>query len=146
MSKGKQNSRPLPPHFREGVRFECQGTGRCCTSPGQKGYVYLNLADRRRLARHMGLKTLAFTRKYCEREGERFVLKDCFERCRFLEGKSCGVYTARPLQCRIYPFWPAHLSAKTWASEVVAQCPGVGKGRLFEPEEIQALIALTDKD
>ena len=36
--------------WREGVQFQCQGSGKCCTSHGQYGFVYLTPADRKRIA------------------------------------------------------------------------------------------------
>ncbi|MGZ3652854.1 MAG: YkgJ family cysteine cluster protein [Bdellovibrionota bacterium] len=126
-----------PPWWHEGIRFECQGSGRCCVSRGQYGYVYVTLEDRRAMARHLGLATAAFTRKYCERQGGIWKLRDFNENCRFLEGKMCGVYEARPTQCRTWPFWPEVMNAKAWAREVAAYCPGVGKGRVWSREEIE---------
>jgi Fe-S-cluster containining protein len=106
-------------------------------SRGQYGYVYVTLEDRRALARLLGLATGAFTRKYCEREGGIWKLRDFNENCRFLEGKRCGVYEARPTQCRTWPFWPETMTAKGWAREVAAFCPGVGRGRIWERHEIE---------
>ncbi len=125
-----------------GVRFECQETGRCCVSRGTYGYVYLTLEDRRRLARHFGLTTLQFTRRHCRKTDGHFCLKDFTDACPFLEGKRCGVYEARPSQCRTWPFWPEHMGAKAWNREVVGFCPGVGKGRLYPADEIRRLLVL----
>jgi Fe-S-cluster containining protein len=128
-----------------GVKFSCQGSGKCCVSRGSYGYVYLTLDDRRALARHLGLATGAFTRKYCEREGGIWKLRDFNEECRFLEGKSCGVYEARPTQCRTWPFWPENMSGKAWSREVAAYCPGVGRGRVIPREEIEVALASQKK-
>lgn len=128
--------------WHQGVRFECQGSGRCCVSRGQYGYVYLTIEDRRALARHLGLKTAAFTRRFCEREGGIWKLRDFNESCRFLEeGRKCGVYEARPTQCRTWPFWPETMSARAWAREVAAFCPGVGKGRTWAKREIEETLS-----
>jgi Fe-S-cluster containining protein len=124
----------------EGIRFECQGTGRCCMSRGAYGFVYLTLADRRRMAKVLGLSTAAFTREYCDKTEGYFHLKNPDRDCRFLEGKRCGVYEGRPAQCRTWPFWPENMSAKAWAKDVATFCPGVGKGRLVPAEEIRELL------
>ena len=56
--------RPGPkPWWQDGIRFECQGTGQCCISRGAYGYVYVTLADRRRLAAELGIPTRQFTRR-----------------------------------------------------------------------------------
>jgi len=127
--------------FRQnGIRFECQGSGKCCMSRGEYGYVYLTLEDRRRMAAHLGLSTAAFTRQYCANTGGHFHLKHPERDCRFLKQKRCTVYEARPTQCRTWPFWPENMSAKVWNEEIAAFCPGVGKGKLYTPDELQAIL------
>jgi Fe-S-cluster containining protein len=130
-----------PRFWKEGIRFECQGTGRCCVSRGAFGFVYLTLADRQRLARHFKLKTLAFTRRHCDKTDGHFHLKKFKGPCPYLEGKACSVYEARPAQCRTWPFWPENMSARAWSAEVKRFCPGIGKGRLYTEAEILAILA-----
>ena len=127
------------PWWSEGVRFECQGTGRCCVSREGYGYVYLTLADRQRLARHFKVPTREFTRRYCAKTGGHFHLKDVAGPCRYLEGTRCGVYEARPTQCRTWPFWPENMRPKAWTG-VATFCPGIGKGRLYPAAEIRGLL------
>jgi Fe-S-cluster containining protein len=91
------------------------------------------------MAKHLGLTTRQFTATYCEKTGGYFHLKETGKDCRFLQNKQCTVYEGRPTQCRTWPFWPENLSAKAWSREVAAFCPGVGKGRTYSAEEIQAL-------
>lgn len=129
------------PFWSEGVRFECQGSGKCCTSRGAYGYVYLTIEDRRRMAKRVGLTTSAFTRTYCKKTNGWFHLKHPEKNCRFLDGKRCTVYEARPNQCRTWPFWPENMSARVWTTEIKTFCPGVGKGRLFSEAEIKAILA-----
>lgn len=128
--------------WREGVRFECQGSGKCCTSHGEFGFVYMTLEDRKRMAKTLGLSTSEFTKQHCEKTGGLWHLieKKGQPDCKFLSGKSCTVYEGRPNQCRTWPFWPEVMNAKAWSKEVAAFCPGVGKGRLHTGEEIEASI------
>jgi uncharacterized protein len=130
--------------FSEGIRFECQGSGKCCVSRGGYGFVYMSLEDRRRMARVLGIPTGVFTRKYCEKTNGWFHLKETGDDCRFLKGNQCTVYEGRPTQCRTWPFWPENLNARAWTQEVVRFCPGVGKGRLYTAQEI-ARIAKMDE-
>jgi Fe-S-cluster containining protein len=123
-----------------GVQFECTGSGKCCVSRDEYGYVYLTLKDRQRMAAYLKIPTRKFTRTYCTSEGGWFYLKDYTRACRFLEGKRCGVYEARPAQCRTWPFWPENMTPKKWTKEVQSFCPGVGKGKLYSAEEIKALL------
>ncbi len=126
--------------WENGIRFECQETGRCCMSRGSYGYVYLTLEDRRRLAAHLKLRTSQFTRRFCDQTQGFYHLKNPKGDCRFLEGTRCGIYEARPTQCRTWPFWPENMNSKTWNQEIAAYCPGVGRGRLYTREEISLLL------
>ncbi len=125
----------------DGIRFECQGSGQCCVSHGEFGFVWMTLEDRRRMAATLGMTTSAFTRAHCLLTDGLYRLKDgAGEACVFLKDKRCTVYEGRPAQCRTWPFWPEVMSAKTWAAEVAGFCPGVGKGRLHTGEEIAATL------
>lgn len=131
------------PWWAAGVRFECQGSGRCCVSRGEFGFVYLTKVDRQRMAKLLKLSTTAFTKKYCAKtDGVWHLQEAAGPECIFLEGKRCSVYEARPVQCRTWPFWPEVMAAKTWTKEVAAYCPGVGKGRLHRFEEINETLQL----
>ena len=130
-----------PEIYRDGIRFECTGCGECCKARHGYGYVYVTLAERRALARHLGLATAAFTRRHCENTDGRFHLREPAKDCQFLDGARCTVYAARPGQCRSWPFWPENMTPKVWALEVVRDCPGVGQGRLHSRAEIEALLA-----
>ena len=128
--------------WENGIRFECQGTGRCCTSRGSYGYVYFTLSDRRRLAKYLGISTISFTKKYCKKTDGYFHLRDYEGPCEFLKGKACSVYEGRPTQCRTWPFWPENMNAQTWNCEIKSFCPGIGKGRLYTKDEIKTRLKL----
>lgn len=129
------------PFYRDGIRFECQGEGKCCVTHGRHSYVYLSFNDRRRLASHFGLTPNEFTARYTEKEDGQYQLKYAGKDCPFFTNNRCGVYTARPWQCRTWPFWPENMTRAVWEREVASFCPGVGKGRLYSAEEIEQIIA-----
>lgn len=131
-----------PKWWQKGIRFECQGSGKCCSSRGQYGYVYLTEEDRSRLAKELNLSTSEFTKTYCEQHDGFFHLKEESEQvdCRFLKNNRCSVYSARPTQCRTWPFWPENMAAKAWSLEVATFCPGVGKGAPVSKELISQNI------
>lgn len=131
------------PIWEQGIRFQCQGSGKCCTSHGEYGFVFMNIDDRRRMARHLKMGTSAFTKKYCTLDKGFYHLKEEAQNpdCLFLDGKRCGVYEGRPAQCRTWPFWPDIMNAKTWKNEVVSFCPGVNKGPLITAEKIKKIMA-----
>jgi uncharacterized protein len=127
--------------YADGIRFECTGCGECCRARHGYGYIYVTLKERQRLARHLGLPTRAFTQKYCEKTEDRFHLRDPANTCGFLEGERCTVYAARPQQCRSWPFWPENMNRKVWSLEVKRDCPGIGLGRVYSRQEIEAVLA-----
>jgi len=133
--------------WEEGVRFECQGSGQCCLSRGEYGFVYLTLKDRQRLAKHFKIPTRRFTEQYCTKHNGYFCLREESKRsnCMFLLNNKCSVYRARPVQCRTWPFWPEVMGAKAWAKEVAAFCPGVGKGKIIPANEIRKQLEIQKK-
>lgn len=127
-----------PLFIKNGLQFECQGSGKCCTSHGEYGFVFMTLKDRQRMARFLNISTLKFTKTYCQKTKGYFHLREEKGKpdCLFLKNKSCTIYLARPTQCRTWPFWPEVLNAKTWKKDVAQFCPGVEKGKLFTSAEI----------
>lgn len=132
----------LEKFYKDGLRFECQGSGKCCTSHGEYGFVFLTPEDRTRFAIYFNMRRSEFTKKYCDRTNGVWHLKENPKNpdCMFLDGKRCSVYKARPSQCRTWPFWNEVMSAKKWAKDVASFCPGVGKGKLWSAEEIEAVL------
>ena len=123
--------------WQKGVRFECQGSGKCCLSRGEYGFVYLTDQDSRRMARHLKLSKKDFLQKYGQQTDGHWHLRHPEKDCEFLKMGRCSVYAARPVQCRTWPFWPENMQAKTWNQEITPFCAGVGKGKIVSPETIQ---------
>ncbi len=123
------------------IRFECQGSGRCCVTHGESGFVYLTREDARRLSEHLNVAVGSLSPRYTRRVSGRLALRDApgSADCIFLEQRRCSVYSARPTQCRTWPFWPELLNARAWSKVVASLCPGVGKGRLWSKEEIRSV-------
>ena len=140
MRPNSKRARPGPkPWWHEGLRFECQGSGKCCVSYGANHYVYVTLEDRRRLANELGMPTRQFTRKFCTKRDDQYHLAGETGACIFLEGRRCSVYDGRPTQCRTWPFWPENMRAGKW-ERVATFCPGVGRGAIVPADEIHAII------
>jgi uncharacterized protein len=133
--------------IKDGLKFQCQGSGKCCTSHGEYGFVFLTLEDRQRFAKHLNITTRKFTKEYCEQRSGVWHLKEEEGKpdCMFLKKKQCTVYEARPVQCRTWPFWSEVLNPKAWKKDVVSFCPGIGKGRLYTPEEIKSIAQIQNK-
>ena len=77
----------------------------CCR---MAGYVSVSRADIRRLAKFLGLTVREFEAKHIvekTRKGEKRI-KSGYDTCQFLKpNRLCGVYEARPKDCRGYVCW-----------------------------------------
>ena len=127
----------------EGLRFTCTRCGACCQGP-EPGYVEVNRTEVERLAEHLGLEPDAFGRRYLRRvQGGKVSLTEHPNGdCIFWErGRGCSVYELRPTQCRTFPFWPEVVASPEDWEEQQEMCPGMGEGRRYPPERIEAILA-----
>lgn len=92
------------------------------------------------MAEVVGLDVPAFEAKYVRKVGVRKSLVE-FESgdCVFFDSvtRKCQVYTARPRQCRTWPFWDSNLSSPDEWARTCEACPGSGKGKLYSLEAIE---------
>lgn len=130
--------------YHDGLRFHCTRCSMCCRF--DTGYVFLSDADLRRMAEGLEepIETVAET--YCRRVQlgpvSRLSLREQSNKdCVFWVGGECSIYEHRPLQCRSYPFWPAHLGSRREWDELVRECPGVNIGRVHTAAEIRGWLA-----
>ncbi len=134
------------PFYASGLKFSCIGCGHCCGG-GVPGYVFLSWEDLERLAVYKGISQEQFLAEYCRKVdmGTYYRVSLCEKKnfdCIFLSGNGCDVYEARPLQCRTYPFWDFIVeSSSSWLEES-QECPGIGQGKNYTQEEIEAILAL----
>lgn len=112
--------------FEKGLHFKCQGSGKCCVSRGEYGFVYMTKLDQKRMAKALGMGLRRFRQQYIgATDGvEHLVQPDHTEDCVFLKEARCEVYEGRPTQCRTWPFWPENMNSKAWKRDVVRFCPG----------------------
>lgn len=59
--------------------------------------------------------------------------------CTFLGADGCSIHPAKPLQCRIFPFWPELLEDKREWKRTARWCPGIGHGELIQIETARDL-------
>lgn len=131
------------PFYSEGVKFECTGCGACCKLGG--GFVYPSLEDVGFAAKHLGLSVQAFTDQYMEKHKNELVFKNDGDNCIFYGENGCTIYEARPTQCRTYPFWKANLRSKYRWKITEEECEGIGRGKHFSYDEIQAIKGQTSQ-
>jgi Fe-S-cluster containining protein len=56
------------------------------------------------------------------------------QQCYFLREGGCSIHTVKPVQCRMFPFWPELVDSKREWKKTAAWCPGMGKGDLVQIE------------
>ncbi len=103
--------------------------------------------EKARIAEFLGLSPTEFARRYLREAGSHDSLIELPDgRCIFHADKSCRIYPVRPVQCLTFPFWRSILvSVETWL-ECGRECPGVGKGKLYPADEVEALVRLSESD
>ena len=126
------------PWYRDGLRFTCTQCGNCCT--GAPGNVWVNNDEIAALARLLGMSEDAFEDTYVRRVGARKSLKEFpHGDCVLFDGekRSCTVYSARPRQCRTWPFWDSNLKTPAEWAQTCEVCPGSGRGELHQLSQIE---------
>jgi len=124
--------------YQEGLRFKCTQCGDCCT--GAPGYVWVNKEEIAALAAEVGEDVDAFEDLYVRKVGIRRSLKEFPNGdCVFFDNEKriCTVYNSRPRQCRTWPFWDSNLRTPEAWEATCEVCPGSGKGRLYQIEQIE---------
>jgi len=108
--------------------------------------VYLMESEVSALAGVLGLSDQEFLDGYTREEEGWTLLEPRGSSCVFLGGNGqCGVYEARPVQCRTWPFWRENLtSPEAFEGLVGGICAGAGCGRLYSADQIQHIADTTE--
>lgn len=124
----------------EGVRFECAQCGSCCG--GAPGSIWVTPAEITAIAELLGIEEQTLRAEYLTRREGRSSIKERENYdCIFLSRNKglCEIYKVRPLQCRLFPFWPSLLRDQNIWNSYAAICPGMNKGKLYTPDMIKSL-------
>lgn len=81
----------------EAFGYRCRACSRCCAHK----IIQVNPYEIARLARHLGLSTTEFRKRFTERDA--ILKRNDDDVCVFLKDKGCSVHAERPLVCRLYP-------------------------------------------
>lgn len=125
------------PWYSAGLRFRCTGCGDCCT--GAPGYVWVTRAEIAAMAESLGLPVPRFEENFVRQVGVRRSLVELpGGDCVFFDNQSrrCRVYSARPRQCRTWPFWASNLRTPGAWREMANRCPGANCGPLVPLAEV----------
>jgi uncharacterized protein len=124
------------PWYREGLRFECQRCGRCCR--GEPGMVWMDKKEIKRISSFLGITQDVFAKLYLRIVNGRISLLECNNGdCIMYYEDGCKIYSARPYQCKTFPFWRSNLGNRNEWEKQKNTCPGIGKGRLHKLNDIE---------
>lgn len=143
----EKKSKSLP-WYKEGLRFECTGCGKCCT--GAPGYVWVSEEEVAAMAKALNLPVESFKKKYLRQRYNRYALiekksLDGQYDCIFLEGRKCTLYEARPKQCRTFPWWKQNLNSEESWKLAAKDCEGINDQAWLVPyEEIEEQLQRND--
>jgi Fe-S-cluster containining protein len=94
------------------------------------------------MAAFTGLTAADFEKKYVYRTSRQMRLRVPREgTCPFLEESGCAIHSAKPTQCRVFPYWPELLESRREWKKTARYCPGIGKGPLIQIESAKAQAA-----
>ncbi|MEA3384204.1 MAG: YkgJ family cysteine cluster protein [Campylobacterota bacterium] len=111
--------------FDENICSTCDGN--CCI--GESGYIWISKDEIVKLASYLNINVEELAYRYLFKVGYKFSIKEKqlttnSYACIFfdIDKKQCGIYDARPNQCRTFPFWEYF---KNNIKEVKEECPAI---------------------
>ncbi|MGN6135190.1 MAG: YkgJ family cysteine cluster protein [Aureliella sp.] len=125
------------PWYHRGLQFTCTQCGSCCS--GAPGYVWVDAQEIAAMAQALAMDEESFREKFVRRVGARESLIEYSDGdCIFLDPQTrgCMVYTARPVQCRTWPFWDSNIRTPSDWEKTCEVCPGAGEGKLYTLAQI----------
>jgi Fe-S-cluster containining protein len=131
------------PWWRDGLYFSCARCGLCCG--GAPGTVCFTAPERSAMAYSLGIREAEFDILYTwEKYGVLSLREKPNYDCVFLKtengGAECGVYKARPAQCRTFPFWPSVMESRRSWDDFALSCPGMDNGFFHGRDEISEIL------
>jgi uncharacterized protein len=142
MSNGFLNQRAsaqLPTSMAGGIRFRCTECGDCCS--GAPGKVRVSAEEIQRISEFRKVSEVRLrASEICEIDGETLLRERPNGDCVFFENNRCLIHPVKPRQCRTYPFWFRNVRSEAAWQKTCGECPGIGEGEWFSPEEIVATI------
>ncbi len=102
--------------------------------------MFLTEDDVIRIARHLGIDAAEFEAKYVHRTARSLRLRKPSDRqCLFHRENRCSIHAVKPVQCRVFPFWPEIIESEAAWNETAGRCPGMNRGPLIQIEKAREI-------
>ena len=126
--------------FSSGLHFSCHQCNNCCRG-SQPGWVYVNPRQNEQIAKFLSIDLLSFKRDFLitNEEGDTVLRLKPNGDCIFWDN-GCTVYSARPRQCRTFPFWPENLKSRKQWDGLKRFCGGIDNGNYYSLSEIRSIL------
>ena len=132
--------------FEPGLKFSCTQCGNCCSGP--HGYVWFTDAEAEEMAKFLKIDLHVFLRRHAHTVNGKWTLNervgprgyDCVFLQRDDRGLAlCSIYSARPKQCRTWPFWPEVVDTQQSWKRAGNTCPGLGNGTFYPADKVRII-------
>lgn len=132
------------PWYKDGLQFECTRCGHCCT--GAPGFVWVTEEEIAAIAelRSEAIEELTAMYTHVAHRGRTLREKPNGDCVFYDRDEGCTIYSARPRQCRTWPFWDSNIRTPEAWERTKKVCPGSGQGELIPVEEITRRMRMID--
>lgn len=128
--------------YKSGLRFSCTQCHKCCRH--DPGYVFLSEDDVTAILAYLKMALEEFVFEYCKKAivggFTRVSLREKSNNDCIFWNEGCQIYKVRPLQCRLYPFWPSILDSEDAWNKESKVCFGINNGTLHDYQEIESVL------
>jgi len=130
--------------YPDNLRWKCVRCATCCGDTEKRTrHVLILASEAQTIAAETGMPIKEFSQRVRNFKPYEFEIRKKNNRCVFLDGVSCSIYSKRPLICRFYPFVMKRSESGTLEFELPEQeCQGIGRGRKLTQDYYMHLLRI----
>jgi len=130
--------------YPDNLRWKCVRCATCCGDTEKRTrHVLILASEARAIAAETGMRIQEFAWRLENSKPYEFEIRKKNNRCVFLDGVSCSIYSKRPLICRLYPFVMKRSESGTIEFELPErECQGIGSGRKLTRDYYMQLLRI----
>jgi len=130
--------------YPDNLRWTCVRCAVCCgDTENRTRHVLMLASEARAIAARTGMRIEEFAQRLDGSKPYEFEVRKNHNKCVFLKGVSCSIYSERPLICRFYPFVLKRSESGTFEFELPErECQGIGRGRKLTQDYYMHLLQI----